>query len=154
MPNRTDTVFKVGDPVFVRALNADGIIIERLSTGLYRVALKSINVTVRASELSFRECAVPPQPAHRTSVVTTDSRPSRVKQTIDLHGLSVDQACRALEQWLNSLIVSGGKQGKVIHGLGSGKVQRAAHETLSRYTAVRAFRINDLNPGETDVYLD
>jgi DNA mismatch repair protein MutS2 len=81
----------------------------------------------------------------------TGARP--IRSSIDLHGLTVDQASRALEEWLNQMILSDAKQGKVIHGLGTGRVQRATHEILARYSAVRAFRINDANPGQTDVYL-
>jgi len=157
MTNRADPPYTVGDTVTVHALNATGQIIHVLSPGVYRVAVRSLNITVKGVEIS------PASSQSDTSQTNTSQsmrgvkviakKSSRVPQTIDLHGLTVDDACRALEQWLNTMIVSGAKQGKVIHGLGSGKVQRATHETLSRYTAVRAYRLNDLNPGETDVYL-
>lgn len=157
MANRADTPFRVGDTVTVHALNADGRIVEALSPGVYRVAVRSLHITVKETEIapavSNASATHLTQSARHREVNVVTKRPERVPHTIDLHGLTVDDACRTLEQWLNAMIVTGAKQGKVIHGLGSGKVQRATHETLSRYSAVRAFRLNDLNPGETDVYL-
>lgn len=152
MTNRADTPHSVGDTVTVHALNAAGQIIEVLSPGVYRVAVRSLNITVKGAEISAATSQASVAHSSRGVKIVTN-KPARIPQTIDLHGLTVDDACRALEQWLNTMIVSGAKQGKIIHGLGSGKVQRATHDTLSRYTAVRAYRLNDLNPGETDVYL-
>lgn len=152
MATREHTHFSLGDAVTVHALNADGRIVEVLSPGVYRVAVRSLNITVKGTEISPAAARATTVESVRWSAAVT-KKPQRPHTSIDLHGLTVDDACHALEQWLNSMIVSGAKQGKVIHGLGSGKVQRATHETLSRYSAVRAFRLNDLNPGETDVYL-
>jgi DNA mismatch repair protein MutS2 len=73
--------------------------------------------------------------------------------TIDLHGLTVDEATRKLEVWLSEAIMAGLHQLKVVHGLGSGRLQDATHALLRRVPTVRAFKVSDFNPGETDVYL-
>lgn len=157
MVKRVEPTFKIGDTVLVGSLNTVGTVSAVLSGQSYRVSVGSMQITVRARELNAsplpaRHGAAPSE-KHKSGAFPT-SRKEKVSSTIDLHGLTVDGACRALEAWLNALIMSGTRQGKVIHGLGSGKVQRATHQTLARYAAVRAFKINPVNPGETDVYLD
>ena len=150
-------LFSKGDVVTVKSLGRSGVVIESLSSNSYRISLGTITVTAKSSELSS-DPSVPISTAtlrvkDEQIVRKTHTRARPVRSSIDLHGFTVDQATRALEEWLNQMIISDAKHGKVIHGLGSGRVQRATHEILARYSAVRAFRINDANPGETDVYL-
>jgi DNA mismatch repair protein MutS2 len=58
-----------------------------------------------------------------------------------------------LDSWLDAVILSDLYHVKVVHGLGTGRVQRAVHERLQNFKAVRRFAINQHNAGETDVYL-
>jgi len=155
--------FSTGDTVFVTSLNVEGMVVEVLSADSYQISVGSLKLITKSSDLAAVDVAGTKRIAAKGKLtpgsatakfVDLKVSAQRVKSSIDLHGLTVDAACRALEEWLNAMIISGSKQGKVIHGLGSGRVQRATHETLSRYAAVRAFRVNDLNPGETDVYFE
>lgn len=155
MTSKSAHHFAVGDTVVVVALKTQGIIIAQLSQGCYRVALRSIHLTVQHTELT----PVDRQTAEVSAAVVLSPtrckaayRRSSVAHSIDLHGLTVDEATRALEVWLNTLILAKAERGKVIHGLGTGRVQRAVHRVLGRYTAVQQFRINADNPGETDVW--
>ncbi len=150
------SALKVGAVVELTTHRVEGRIVEVLSGQRYRVALGSIYIVVKASHLT----EIPGQslqrgdpPATPVLMANRTSKTPKVLDSIDLHGLLVDEASRLLEDWLNAMILSGGKRGRVIHGLGSGKVQRAAHGILSRYAAVSSFRINEANPGETIVYL-
>jgi DNA mismatch repair protein MutS2 len=143
--------FSVGDTVLVVSLKKVGQVSELLRSGVYRVSIGSLSMVVAESDLRPHSA---PQREGKKIISFPDSRKGpKVSPTIDLHGLTVEDAVRKLESWLNDSILAGHGSLKVIHGLGSGRVQRATHETLQRYSAVRAFRINDLNPGETDVHL-
>jgi DNA mismatch repair protein MutS2 len=147
----TNQPLQVGDPVVVKSLKKRGHISECLRGDTYRVHVGSLSIVVARSDLE----AATTSPSSALKTVTYPTRPksARVPTTIDLHGLTVEDAVRELESWLNECIIAGHGTVKVVHGLGTGRVQRAAHETLQRYAAVRAFRLNDLNPGETDVYI-
>lgn len=142
--------FKVGESVTVRTLKKTGVVTEQLGSDLYVVAIGSLTCRVSHRDL---ESAPGNKPSSGVSSLKAQATRGSVSSSLDLHGLTVLEAVSRLEVWLNDAIVAGLQQVKVIHGLGSGRVQRGVHEALGRYPAVRAFRVNDANPGVTDVYI-
>jgi DNA mismatch repair protein MutS2 len=144
-------IFKEGDGVCITSLKKDGVVHSTLGSDTYRVAIGSLIVTCRESDLT-------PSHSPRSSNTPATSRPPaatypRPPRSLDLHGLTVDEAIRKLDAWLDSVILSDLSHVKVVHGLGTGRVQRAVHERLNAFTAVRRFALNQWNAGETDVYL-
>jgi DNA mismatch repair protein MutS2 len=143
--------FKEGDGVRIISLKKDGVVHSLLGDDKYRVAIGSLTVTCAARDLtrttSPRPLSTATAPASRAY---TAPRPS---QSLDLHGLTVDEAIRKLDAWLDSVILSDLTHVKVVHGLGTGRVQRAVHERLQSFKAVKRFSLNQWNAGETDVYL-
>jgi DNA mismatch repair protein MutS2 len=142
--------FAEGDAVFVTKLGKVGLVIEVLTHGRYRVAISSVTTICDGSEITASSARPKPKaeiPAH------LQPRKTIPPSTIDLHGLTVDEATRKLEVWLSEVIMAGLHQAKVIHGLGSGRLQVATHALLRKVPTVRAFKVSDFNPGETDVYL-
>lgn len=75
------------------------------------------------------------------------------RPTLDLHGRNMSDAVHELEYFISDAVMSGAGQIEVVHGLGTGKVQRAVHDYLKKCKVVRAFRIQEGNPGTTVVYL-
>lgn len=143
-----------GSHVVVLSLKRRGVVTRCLRGGAFVVALGAMTITVRSDDLELCE----PQrqssdAAQRERLLASVGRKRRTPTVLDLHGYTVDEAIRALETWLNESIVAGSTQLQVIHGLGSGRVQKAVHTTLARYSAVRAYRINDVNPGATDIFI-
>lgn len=147
-------VFKEGSHVVVLALKRVATVVASLGSGRYTVALGALTLKVAAHEISpidkptTTESGRSLLPRPRVS-----NRKNNVPHVIDLHGFIVEDAVRALEEWLNAAIIAGYAQLQVVHGLGSGRVQQAVHDVLGRYPVVRAFRINDRNPGATDIFI-
>jgi DNA mismatch repair protein MutS2 len=148
----THAQLQVGDSVSVIHLKQSGVIMRVVSRGRYQVAIGSLTVICREEELTL-SADKSPRSATKRKAPYALTKKIRVSTTIDLHGCTVSDAEHRLEQWLNTLIVNGAKQAKVIHGLGTGAVQNATHKLLTRYDAVRGFKVNPANPGETDIYL-
>jgi DNA mismatch repair protein MutS2 len=144
--------FQIGDRVLIRSLKRAGTVAEVLRDDSFRVALGSLTIVVSARELELPPPSETSQDKTKIEIRAA-SRGLTVPKVLDLHGMTVADAVSRLEAWLNSCILAGHGNVKVVHGLGTGRVQHATHEVLRRYSAVRAFRINDLNPGETDVFL-
>ena len=144
--------FNEGDGVHIISLKKDGVIQTALGGGRYRVAIGSLTATCSERNLTLSQ-----SPRSNSSSTPQTLRPStypRPSQSLDLHGLTVDEAIRKLETWLDAVILSDLAHVKIVHGLGTGRVKRAVHERLQSFRAVKRFAINQFNPGETDVYLD
>lgn len=143
--------YSAGDTVRITTLEQTGIIKRVLNNGRYEIAIGSF--TTICVERDLTGTAKKPLPSTAQPSLHAYQKKPSVERTIDLHGLTASDAECALETWLNNLILRDGKQGRIIHGLGTGVVQRVTHAVLSRYAAVRSFKINPSNPGETLVYL-
>jgi DNA mismatch repair protein MutS2 len=144
------STFRVGHCVRVTRLKRLGEIVEVLPNNRYRVSIGSLSMFCSGSELTeSNEKGAAPKSEKPVQLPRVASAPA----TVDLHGLTVDEALRKLESWLNQAILADLWKLKVIHGLGTGKVQRAVHTYLAGVRAVKNFKINDVNPGETDVFL-
>lgn len=146
----TTKQLKEGASVVVKALKKIGVVEADLGGGKFRIAVGSLKITCGENELE--PSSTPPSPSPSESAAPRPSRP-KPPSSLDLHGMRVDDAIRKLDQWLDDVILSEISFVKVVHGFGTGKVQEAVHKHLATLKAVRHFRINDRNPGETDVYL-
>lgn len=146
----------VGDPVKIRSLRRNGEVIEVLSSGRYRVAVGALSMTCRNDDL---ELVLKKAPTKQKQVIlkehpaTVIGRQNRPNPTLDLHGKRVSDAVADLSAWLDKVILADLDRVTVIHGHGTGKVQKAVHTYLRTIAAVKSFRINELNTGETLVYL-
>ncbi len=143
--------FNEGDSVHIISLKRDGVVQTALGGTRYRIAIGSLTMTCAAGDLTApqsKKGGVPSQP--QPVQLPPSARPA---QSLDLHGLTVDEAIRKLDSWLDSVILSDLSHVKVVHGLGTGRIQRAVHERLQTFKAVKRFTINQWNAGETDVYL-
>ena len=143
--------FNEGDGVHITSLKRDGVVQSHLGGERYRIAIGSLTITCVASDLA------PPQSkkgrSSSPSQPLRSSPPPRPPKSLDLHGLTVDEAIRKLDSWLDAVILSDLSHVKVVHGLGTGRIQRAVHERLQNFKAVKRFVVNEWNAGETDVYL-
>ena len=146
----TTKQLREGASVVVKALKKIGVVEAVLGGGKYRVAVGSLKIT--CSERELEASSTPPSSSPPGTPATRASRP-KPSSSLDLHGMRVDDAIRKLDQWLDDVILSELSFVKVVHGFGTGRVQEAVHRHLATLKVVRHFRINDRNPGETDVYL-
>lgn len=147
----SDDSFSEGDSVTVLPLRREGVVEEALGGEKYRVAVGSMRLTFAAKDLARSKSKPKNEPvSNRPPVATRGPKPP---SSLDLHGCTVDEAIRKLDSWLDAVTLSDLDHVKVIHGLGTGRVQAAVHEHLRGMPVVRHFKINDWNPGETDIYL-
>lgn len=146
----TEKQLREGASVVVKALKKVGVVEAALGGGKFRVAVGSLKITCSEKELDASTSKVSQSAATNHHTRTTRTPPP---SSLDLHGLRVDEAIRKLDQWLDDVILSDLSSVKVVHGFGTGRVQEAVHKHLATLKAVKHFRINDRNPGETDVYL-
>ena len=76
-----------------------------------------------------------------------DTRP-----VLDLHGQTVSEALHRLEYFISDAVMSGAQQVEVMHGIGSGALQRAVHAYLKSCPVIRMYKFQEQNTGTTVVY--
>jgi DNA mismatch repair protein MutS2 len=146
--------FSPGDPVHVAALGK-GIVREVRNADRYVVEVKGRSISVDGARLTAIEPPKrgskkePPvsQPATASALARTHARSS-----LDLHGMTTEQATAALDEFVNEAILAGLTHLRVIHGRSGGRLKAAVHARLHNLP-VRHFRLDPSNPGVTIVEL-
>jgi DNA mismatch repair protein MutS2 len=147
--------FAPGDEVHVAALGK-GVVREVRNGGRYLVELKGRSIVAAEAQLS----AVSPRKreassdAHASKTSAPDS-PTRLyaSTSLDLHGMTVEEAVAALDSFLNDALLAGHPEVRVIHGRSGGRLKAAVHARLKQLPVVRATRLDPANPGVTIVSL-
>lgn len=74
----------------------------------------------------------------RTIIQPGSSRPSSM--TLDLHGMRVEEALKALDHFLDRSLLAGFPYVRICHGTGTGRLYKAVHEYLRTQPQVRNYR--------------
>lgn len=145
-----------GIKVFIKSLNAAGVLV--------RVEKNNRNAVVRvgSAELSVK-CAdlyqdiapgggrqqKPQKPQAAASLAR--AVPQDVSGEIKLLGKTVMEAEALLSEFLDSCVLSGFKECKVIHGTGTGALRKGVREYLKLHPLVKSFRSGIYGEGESGV---
>jgi len=142
--------FAVGDQVHVASLGKGTV--REIRGGRYLIEIKGRSLVVGESQLSRLD----PRRTNRDIRATADpALPSRsgAPSSIDLHGMTTDEAEAALVTFISDAILAGHIEVRVIHGRSVGRLKAVAHARLRSMSAVRSFRLDPENPGVTTVAL-
>lgn len=147
--------FAAGDPVLVRLLGK-GIVREVRNGGRYLVDVGGRSVVVESAQLTPFESSrksgrVRPGVVKRAPAVY--DAPSQPPRSLDLHGLTVDEATEAVAGFLNEVLLSGAAEVHIIHGRSGGKLKAALHRQLRGIASIRSFALDPRNDGVTIVKL-
>ena len=143
--------FAVGDLVHVASIGK-GVVREARNGGRYLVEVKGRHMVAAEDQLTAdqpgkRRKATPgPESLLKDAENPT---PAHAAASIDLHGLTADEAVTALDAFLSDAILAGSAEVRVIHGRSGGRLKAAVHARLTMVTAVRNFRVDPSNPGVT-----
>lgn len=154
--SNTHMPFSPGDPVHVAALGK-AIVREVRNRGRYLVELKGRTMIVAEGQLTAVE-----ERRHRRQAGTTGAIPrampdavarANAPASIDLHGMTADEAITAVDAFLNDAILASLDEIRIIHGRSGRRLKGVVHARLRELRPVRAFRVDPGNPGVTIVTL-
>ena len=148
--------FSPGDHVHIAALGK-GIVRDVRNRGRYVVELKGRTMVVAESQLTAVEAAK----AKRAEQPKNSGEPqaphplerTHAAASIDLHGMTTDEAVSAIDEFLNDAILASLPEVRIVHGRSGGRLKGAVHARLRELPSVRAFRIDPRNAGVTIVTL-
>ncbi|HWS72917.1 MAG TPA: Smr/MutS family protein [Thermoanaerobaculia bacterium] len=147
--------YVAGDPVHV-ALLGKGTVREVRNGGAYLVEVKGRLIVATADRLTPQD---PPRKAARSktaAVVPTTEReigPAGAAPSLDLHGLTVDEALEAVNAFLNRSFLASSPEVRIIHGRSGGRLKAAVHAHLRGMMSIRGFALDPRNAGVTIVKL-
>jgi DNA mismatch repair protein MutS2 len=99
----------------------------------------------------------PPDKDHGTALAKTNVVGVEVTgeagYRLDLRGQRGDEAVAAVDRFLDRALLAGLSGVEIIHGKGTGALQKRVHEFLESYPRVRSFRFADFDAGGTGVTL-
>lgn len=143
--------FAVDDRVRVLPLGKDGEIVELLTGERVRVRIGAFTITCRLSEITPIVCEKKSKQSLHPRASSSGTG-KELELSIDLHGLTGDEAVLRVEQLINREIQRNLTKLTIIHGKGSGKLKTVVTAFLEGLSVVRKVDLDPVNPGVTHVY--
>jgi DNA mismatch repair protein MutS2 len=147
--------FAPGDHVHVASLGK-GIVREVRNGGRCLVEIKGRAIVTTLDQMTRDESS---GKTRASKVVPVKRSPdtyesaSSMPLSLDLHGKIVDEALDAVNAFLNTALLSGSAEVRLIHGRSGGRLKVAVHAMLRRMPSIRSFTLDPQNPGVTIVRL-
>ena len=140
---------KVGDSVRVYSMNKEGEVLEEPKNGKVMLQIGSVKMRFPLEEL---EIIKPKQPKQQQTTLDIESRATRrAVSELDLRGVTVMEAERMVDEYIDECSLSGLKVVSVIHGKGTGALRAAVQQRLKRNKLVESYRLGTFGEGESGV---
>jgi len=131
--NEKEETLQTGDEVDVLTYGQKGEIIG-LNGDEVTVQMGIIKMKLDKSEVKKRKAKKAEKP------VTIRQNKTQVKRTLDLRGERYEDALIRLEQYLDQVLLSNYADVEIIHGKGTGALQKGVQQYLKRHPKVASFR--------------
>jgi DNA mismatch repair protein MutS2 len=135
---------QVGQRVHVHSLDTDGKIVSISHRGKVTIDLEGIRVSTEAADLSLakRRASKPKSRSYRPAGLRT----GQVSLQLNVRGMTVSEALRELEAYLDQLLLADIRRASVLHGKGTGALRDAIRAYLSSCSFVSSCKLAP--PGE------
>ncbi len=145
---------KIGDEVLVRSMNLTGTVatLPDSKNKLY-VQMGILRSQVDVSDLEITETAVKESssdkygPKNNTARSSDFMKSAYISPEINLIAKNVDEACFALDKYLDDALLSHLEQVRIIHGRGTGALQKGIHQYLRKQKFIKSFKLADFDDG-------
>ncbi len=127
--------FAPGTDVFVGKTRRRGTLVREDRKGSWIVCIGDMNMTVKENELRL----APLSQARLSVSVAVPSGGERPAAELNLRGMRIDEARKALERQMDLAALCGLSSFSVIHGKGDGVLQQGVHEYLKNSSAVAEY---------------
>lgn len=144
---------KIGSNVRILSLNTKGTVstLPNDKGDLFvQAGLLRTQVNIRDLELLPDDKPAAPQEKSGSGKIRM-SKAASVQQSVNLIGMTVDEAMPVLNKYLDDAYLAHLTQVTVIHGRGTGALRKAVHDQLKRLKYVKAYRLGEFNEGDMGV---
>jgi len=145
LPDNREVV--VGDTVRVLNTQQVGTVVA-LGKKEATLDVRGLRMIVKINQLVLHKAETVKKEKRKQQVSSVSLQTSTPFQLeINLIGLRVEEAMIELASYLDMAVVNKMKEGRVIHGHGTGALRQATHEVLKRNSHVKSFRLGGENEG-------
>ena len=140
---------EVGDTVRIKSMGVKATVLSIAPDRTLQLQAGIMKVSAREDEvLLLNEAKTEVRVAERSAAAL---RSASVPTSVDLRGMTSDEAILVMERYLDSAVMAKLKQVTVIHGKGTGALRQAVQNELKRNRQVKSFRIGNFGEGEMGV---
>lgn len=138
-------------------MDAKSIFLELIKNGtIISVSNDSIMVQIGIIKSSFKlnELELTTKKTSKDDKVRSIKRefkPVSISPEINVIGQNVDEACFAIDKYLDTCSINGLGQVRIVHGKGTGKLRAGIQEFLKTHPHVKSFRLGTFGEGEMGV---
>lgn len=143
--------FEIGTYVHIKKLKKVGQVVAAPRPGSYTVVLGDLKLHLKEDELLPGE--PPKAPSVPRRMIDLPAPNKKLSPRIDLHGCTVEEGIRKLDEYLNDAVIAGLPEVEILHGYGTGRLQAAVHRHLAALPIVTGFKLNEQNAAITRVFL-
>lgn len=145
---------KVGDRVFFKGVNAEGVVLSlKREKNAAELRCGQLRINCKISDLFYP--AVSPHMREKGTETVQVVRKLAPKKTATMEcnviGMTVPEALPEVEAFLDSALLAGLSEVRIIHGMGTGKLRTGIHEYLKKHPHVLEFRLGKYGEGESGV---
>ncbi|MBQ0098654.1 MAG: endonuclease MutS2 [Oscillospiraceae bacterium] len=141
---------KVGDNVLIFDIDKKAVVLEEPENGSVLVQAGIIKTRVKLSNIRLLEQKNITTPKRRERMVTKDIN-SITKNEIDVRGQTAVEAIIAVDQAIDSCLLTNTHMLTIIHGKGTGVLRSEIQKHLKTHKAVSKFRLGSFGEGESGV---
>ncbi len=141
---------QVGDTVQIKSMGVRATVLSIAPDRTLQLQAGIMKVSAREDEvLLLDEAKTEVRTVAERSAATL--RSASVPTSVDLRGMTSDEAVLVMERYLDSAVMAKLKQVTIIHGKGTGALRQAVQSALKHNRQVKSFRIGNFGEGEMGV---
>lgn len=143
---------KIGDTVFVHSMNMEATISSTVNDkNMLFVQIGILRTQVKLSDISLLETKKEVINTIRKSKSSSFMKAANISPEINVIAMNVDEACAILDKYLDDAILAHLDSVKIIHGRGTGALQKGIHSYLKRLSYVKSYKLADFEDGGTAI---
>lgn len=148
-----NSAIKVGDTVYIVSLDKSGIVVaDDRRKAEYTVKIGFVTTNIKYGKVKkIVASKAKSQPKQPDVTINKKSERAPLPTECNVIGQRVDSALQAVEKYLDTAVLSGVHEVRIVHGKGSGALRTAIHEYLKGHPAILSFRLGQYGEGEWGV---
>jgi DNA mismatch repair protein MutS2 len=139
-----------GMRVHIRSLDMDGRVVQGGETGRVTIDIDGIRVQTDPSDLTAARGQArkeEPSDRRRPAVRAQRNRSKQIPLELNVRGMTVNEALRTVEEYLDQLLLADIRKARILHGKGTGALRDAVQSYLGSCRFVSAYGFAPPNQG-------